>query len=360
MGLTVIGSEFVFHSISAGSPWLDGNNPGFASGMVGHINLSRISAVITGSLGFTTVFLAFMLVEWKKSTARRVQKIRESLKGIYSHSPDTILISGSDDIACLAEELNEFVHKIRQLHEDDKRTITHSLMFDKLTAVGEVAAGAAHEIRNPLTSIKGFTYLLQNKLREDDQSWKYAQIINNEVTRIEKIIDQFLLMAVPTFPVYRAANLHELIDEILVSLAKEAAVNGVIVKTDFSEQLPTVFVDPLQIKRMFSNLCSNAIQAMPGGGSLLIKTVSDYDRGNITVILKDTGTGIPPDCIGRVADPFFTTKENAAGLGLTVSYRIVQNHNGMLQVVSSQGIGTTCVIQLPFRADRVPVRTACG
>jgi len=291
-----------------------------------------------------------IIFRYLHSTLKRIYRITESLDEVAAGNFTNVIVDeGTDEIAHLTAAINDMVGKIREYHEDDKRMLANHFMYEKLTAIGETAAGTAHEIRNPLTSIKGFTYLLQDKFKHGEQGWEYAQIIKKEVQHIEGIINQFLMMAVPTFPVMKQSSIHELIDQLLPDTAMYAVDNGVLIETDFSGGLPEVYLDRPQITQLVSNLCINSIQAMPNGGTLKIQTKYSGENNMVTLIISDTGTGIPPDVLNRIADPFFTTREEAVGLGLTVCYRIVQNHDGIMQVNSIEGVGTTCIVKLPVR-----------
>ncbi len=312
----------------------------------GYIWVSILPAILLTGIVITSGIIFRYLYSIRKRIGRIIESLDEAAAGKFT---TVIADEGTDEIARLAVSINDMVGKIRAYHEDDKRMLANHFMYEKLTAIGETAAGAAHEIRNPLTSIKGFTYLLQDKFKPGEQEWEYAQIINREVQHIEEIINQFLLMAVPTFPVMKQSSLHKLIDRLLPDIAMDAVDNGVLIETEFSGDIPDVYIDRQQIRQLVGNLCKNSIQAMPDGGILKIQTEYSGDENMVTLIIRDNGIGISPEVLDRIADPFFTTRDEAAGLGLTVCYRIVQNHNGIMQVNSTEGVGTTCIVKLPVR-----------
>ncbi|WP_418790268.1 ATP-binding protein [Phosphitispora sp. TUW77] len=282
------------------------------------------------------------------STKKRIRMMTEKLNEVAAGNFTTaILDKGTDELANLAGSINNLVRKICEYHEDDKRMLADDFMYEKFAAVGEIAAGTAHEIRNPLTSIKGFTYLLQDKFEQGEQGWEYAQIIKQEVQHIEDIINQFLIMAAPSFLVMEQSSLNELINQLLPDIAMDAVSNGVLIETNLFGRIPDVYVDRKQVVQLVGNLCKNSIQAMSDGGILKIETKYLGEDNMATLIINDTGIGISPEVLNRIGDPFFTTREEAAGLGLTVCYRIVQNHGGSMKVNSIKGCGTTCVVKLP-------------
>ncbi len=307
-----------------------------------------LTTVFLTALLATVIVSIFLTVKWVRGLLERVYRIRDSLAEVAAGNFDiSVKVDGRDELAQLARTFNSMANKIKQILFREKIKLEKEYMLEKYTALAEVAAGTAHEIRNPLTSIKGFTYLLQKKLPEGEQGWQYAEIIKKEIGHIENIINRLLLMASPMFPVFKKTNLHEIVDEVLPVIAREAVTNRVTIETDMDVTIPEVPADQMQIKQLIINLCRNSIQAMPGGGKLSIKTLFNHRDQTVDLLIKDNGAGISPSYLGRIADPFFTTKENGTGLGLTVSYRIVQNHQGILQVFSAEGVGTACLVKLP-------------
>lgn len=218
---------------------------------------------------------------------------------------------------------------------------------EKFSVIGELAAGIAHEVRNPLTAVKGFLQLLGKRFHGDDQIQQYINIMMDEISRINHIISEFLLLARPTVPIKRYANIHDVLDEILMLSEGEFWLRSVEIQRHYDMSCPVVKIDVEQIKQVFLNLVSNAVASMPERGSLIIRT--NYSRADnmIRLYFSDTGVGIEPGKLEVIFDPFFTTKEEGTGLGLTVSYRIIENHGGRIEVDSKVGKGTTFVVSLP-------------
>ncbi len=218
---------------------------------------------------------------------------------------------------------------------------------EKFSVIGELAAGIAHEVRNPLTSVKGFLQLLDKKFCSDNQIHRYIDIMLNEIQRINHIISEFLLLARPAVPIKRPINIHEVLNEILLLSEGELLLRNIEFEQKYESECPVITADAEQIKQVFLNLVTNAIAAMPERGRLTVSSVYDKTEGVIRLFFTDTGEGIDPTRLESIFDPFFTTKEDGTGLGLTVSYRIIENHGGKIEVVSKQGEGSTFIVSLP-------------
>lgn len=216
---------------------------------------------------------------------------------------------------------------------------------ETLMVLSEVAAGVAHEVRNPLTTIRGFVQLLQVKLGEENEYSKYLQLILAEIDRANKIISEFLVAARPKEAKKQLVDLNKIVTETLLLVESQAILQDVEVTKELSDELPLLELVETQIKQVLLNLTRNALQAMPDGGTLSIITYSQDDW--VWIKLRDTGVGMPPEHLNKLFSPFFTTKEGGSGLGLTISHRIVKNHGGTIQVESSPGKGTTVTIKLP-------------
>ncbi len=218
---------------------------------------------------------------------------------------------------------------------------------EKFSVIGELAAGIAHEVRNPLTSVKGFLQLLAQRFDEGDQVQQYISIMLDEIRRINYIISEFLLLARPTVPIKRITGIHSILDEIVLLTEGELYLKNIRLIREYDESCPEVTVDVEQIKQVFLNLVTNAIAAMPDKGTLTVKTAYDRFENAVRIYFTDTGIGIDPAHLGSIFDPFFTTKEEGTGLGLTVSYRIIENHGGKIEVNSRQKEGTSFIITIP-------------
>ncbi|MGD7052437.1 PAS domain S-box protein [Sutcliffiella horikoshii] len=209
------------------------------------------------------------------------------------------------------------------------------LQSEKLTVAGQLAAGIAHEIRNPLTAIKGFFKLLE---REMEEKKEYFDIIESELSRIELILSELLLLAKPHQVYVHPVSVHSLLKDVTTLLETQAIMNNVWFDLKLKANSPTIKCDENQMKQVFINLIKNGIEAMPSGGTIYIDTEESGDE--VVVTLRDEGTGISEDIIKRLGEPFFTTKTTGTGLGLMITFNIIKNHHGTVNVTSEVNKGT--------------------
>jgi two-component system sensor histidine kinase AtoS len=216
---------------------------------------------------------------------------------------------------------------------------------DRLAALGELVAGIAHDIRNPLTSIRGFIQFLQKS--DDPQDWhEYGPLIIREVDGLNRIIGELLEFAKPYPPRYGSVQINDLIQEMLLLIKKRADTQSISIELRLDPTLPYIEADGEQLKQVLLNLIINACQAIPGKGVLIISTsMESPDR--LTVHVIDDGAGIPEEHIEKIFDPFFSTKPAGTGLGLAVVQRIINNHHGTIEITSEPGKGTDVKISLP-------------
>lgn len=215
---------------------------------------------------------------------------------------------------------------------------------DRLSALGELAAGMAHEIRNPLGSIRGTAEIIREGIDPADKRYEFAGILLKEVDRLNRVVQDFLDFARPPHVEHRRININEALRDLLVLTRTQAVKRGVRVELSPGE-LPQVPGDGEQLKQAFLNLMLNAMQAMPGGGKLTISTIPL--EGEVQVRFADTGQGIPPESLEKIFNPFFTTRQEGTGLGLAITHRIIQGHGGRIEVSSRAGEGTTFTLVLP-------------
>ncbi len=235
--------------------------------------------------------------------------------------------------------------EIRQLKAEIARS-------QRLASIGSLAAGVAHEIRNPLSSIKGFATYFKGKLRGDPEDSRTADIMIQEVERLNRVIRQLLDLSRPMEIQKKTTHLEPLIEHTVRLVDVHARKKGIAVKTELSTEAPAVFADPDRIKQVLLNLCLNAIEAMQTGGSLTL-SLGRYSDKMARMDISDTGAGIPGDDLENIFDPYYTTKSSGTGLGLAIVHRIVEAHGGEIRVRSEAGRGTTFIILLPV-SDEAP------
>jgi len=217
----------------------------------------------------------------------------------------------------------------------------------RLASIGSLAAGIAHEIRNPLSSIKGFATYFKERYKDVPEDKKTAEIMVQEVERLNRVIGQLLEFARPMKLNRKKASLHEVITYSVKMIQNHAQDKGVAITTNLSPEIKEVSLDPDRISQVLLNLYLNAIEAMDQGGTLRIDTSMEEEYGKVKVVISDTGAGIKKEDLVHVFDPYFTTKQSGTGLGLAIVHRIIEAHKGEVRVESEPGKGTTVTILLP-------------
>jgi two-component system, sporulation sensor kinase E len=232
---------------------------------------------------------------------------------------------------------------------DQKLTEQKLLKAETLNVVGELAAGVAHEIRNPLTSLKGFVQLIQNQTDDFNQ---YLSIILSEVDRIEHIIKEFLVLSKSNSQNFEKASITGIIRDTVDLLNTQAIIKNIEILTDVDEDIPHLFCDPMQLKQVFINFIKNAIEASSIGDAVEVNIKTCRESGYVQIQIRDYGCGMDEWVLKKIGKPFFTTKEEGTGLGLMVSNNIIKHHNGKLDVQSKKGRGTNFIISLPLNQEK--------
>ncbi|MBE0339022.1 PAS domain S-box protein [Paenibacillus sp. 23TSA30-6] len=213
---------------------------------------------------------------------------------------------------------------------------------EKLTTVGQLAAGVAHEIRNPLTTLRGFLQLQQqNKVL----NLKHNDIMLSELDRINLIVSEFLILAKPQAVHFQKKDVRYIVSDVISLLDSQAHLLGIVFNLQVTEEPALVYAEENQLKQVFINLLKNSMEAMSKGGTITIHLFLEGE--SVKIFIRDQGTGIPAEMLSKLGEPFFTNKETGTGLGLMVSQRIIQSHKGTLDIDSIEGEGTTALVQLP-------------
>ncbi len=239
--------------------------------------------------------------------------------------------------------------KVRERTEELRKTENQLIQSDKVASLGKLAAGVAHEINSPLTGILTYSSLLFKAKSDGDPDKEDLEVIVNETNRCKKIVKGLLDYARQTEPQKTLSDINEVIGKSIDLISHQASLQNVKIEKKMKADLPKIMVDVSQIQQVFINILLNAIEAMPEGGAL---TVSSEAEGRMVAVrFADTGIGIPEELLPKILDPFFTTKTQGrgTGLGLSVSYGIVERHRGKLEVKSQVGKGTTLTVKLPIK-----------
>ncbi len=234
------------------------------------------------------------------------------------------------------------------------KALTEQLIrADRLAAMGELTAGVAHEVRNPLGIIRASVQLLEESNCDEGRLHEASQVIKQEIDRLDKVIKALLDFGRPSSPTLRPVDVAETLSEVVLFTRKFASRSGVEIVEDYAEGVPRIIADEDQVKQIAVNLVSNAVQAMEEtGGTVKVSTGSS--NGFVVIAFADDGPGIPAVDIGKVFDPFFSTRDKGTGLGLTIVHRIVDEHNGHIEVTSNPGEGTVFTVSLPALEEETP------
>jgi two-component system NtrC family sensor kinase len=305
--------------------------------------IARSRAVILGS-AILAILAGSAMLWWlnRRLVVRPVAALLEGTRRVSEGDlTGTIVVSGRHELGALAKAFNEMIKNLA----DVQRQLTQA---DKLASVGRLAAGVAHEINNPLTGVLSYASLLRKRLEGDAETCDDLDVIVRETVRCRGIIRGLLDFARPTAPARKATDLNEVVRRSVSVVMTQLSLNQVQLSLDLAAELPTAFADANQIQQVVVNLILNAADAIgaEGGSIRAITRVGSPDT--IELLLEDTGKGIPAEDLPRIFEPFFTTKGNhGTGLGLAVSWGIVEAHGGTLEVQSDLGHGTTFTLRLP-------------
>ena len=248
------------------------------------------------------------------------------------------------DLQRTTERLTEVYRQLQDNFEQMKRA-------ERLFALGQLSAGLAHEIRNPLASIAGAAGILQRNFPRERRDAECLEIISKECQRLNGLLTQFLDFARPRSPKYQTTDFGAVVDSVMELAAHAVGKSPIELRKEIPPDLAPVECDPELLKQVLLNLVINAIQAMPGGGEVLVSACQRDDRLSLEV--RDEGCGIEPADRDRIFDPFFTTKENGTGLGLSVAHQIVEQHSGILTAQANPGKGMKFSVLLPLHFERM-------
>jgi two-component system sporulation sensor kinase A len=264
----------------------------------------------------------------------------------HAHGHWVTLEANATPIVNCQGQVLSFVVVARDLTER-KKTEEMLRKSDKLSVLGQLAAGVAHEIRNPLTSIRGFLQLLQSRASENEN---YFEIMLSELDRINSIVGEFMLLAKPQAMNFTKIDLRQLLKHVISILDTQAILMNVQIHFESEPDLPEIWCVDNQIKQVFVNMLKNAIEAMPTGGSVHIHLQRQGDH--VVTSFIDHGCGISEERIATLGEPFYTTKDKGTGLGLMICYKIVENHHGKISIQSKIDEGSTFSIQLPIEKNK--------
>lgn len=265
----------------------------------------------------------------------------------FGYAPDDLhaFATLAHEAAIALENASSYEDLLRA-NEQVKAASERLVLQERLAAAGQFATGMAHEIKNPLSSIKTFAEYLPEKYQDPAFREKFFRIVQSEIERINSIVQELSAFAKPAPPQLQLIHLNALLDDTLVLLSNQCLKQGVEVRNAFHQNGLTIHGDPQQLKQVLLNLFLNSLEAMPSGGRLEVSAATDHQTLRLSI--ADTGSGIPSEKLQQVWDPFFTTKERGMGLGLAIVKGIVERHGGQISLRSRTGQGTVVEVSLPL------------
>lgn len=333
--------------------------------VMGPINALFIRTLVF-ALGLLTL-ISIAALGVSRQIFRPIHMLQEGVQEIgQGNLEHRIDVRSGDEIEALAFEFNRMAERMQRTQEqlqrrgkeleqrvNQLRRLQAQLMqSERMAATGELAAQIAHEINNPLGIIKNYVGIAKMLMPEEDPNRENLKIVDQEINRTAGIVRRLLKFAKPGSEDIQNVQINQVLEELLALLRGQLFRSKIEVSIDLAENLPEVSISTDQMRQVFLNLVKNAEDAMPDGGKLSVRTL--YRKGRVEVEITDTGCGIPPEDVKNIFEPFFTTKGvKGTGLGLSVSYGIVKNYSGEINVESEPGVGTTFRIQLPVVSDKV-------
>ncbi len=328
---------------------------------------NNVMIKFTGMAILCVVFLLTILFFITSTIIHPIQGVVFATNKIAQGDLDhKVEINFRDEIGQLAQSFNQMTENLKKANEKlvkwgktlEKRVEERTkelremqdylIQSEKLASLGKMSAGVAHEINNPLTSILINTHLMLEKLEKNHAFHEYLSLIADETTRCTNIVKGLLEFSRQSPPQKAYTDINEIINRTIQLLGSQASFQNISIIKKLNQNLPQIRVDKDKVEQVFWNLMINASEAMPGGGTFNISSQFSTDKKYIEIEFIDTGKGIPKVNINKLFDPFFTTKSSGTGLGLAVSYGIIEQHQGNIEVKSELGQGSVFTISLPI------------
>lgn len=299
-----------------------------------------------------TVFLAIAIsLILLKFVKRPLDRIIENMSRVENGDLSVrIDYHGRDEIGRLITSFNSMVDRLGAAKSELEQLHFEQLeRADRLASIGEMAAGIAHEIKNPLAGISAAVTIIRDDLAGSDPRGEILGEVLQQVQRLDKTVNDLLFFGKPSMPELACIDINEVIEKTLKFASQHRGLLNIEKRLELAPDLPTVYADGKQMQQVFLNIILNAFQAMAGGGTLTITTYlcSREERAYVRVDVADTGPGIPPQVLEKIFTPFFTTKAQGTGLGLPICCKLVRLHNGEMRVASDNRNGTVFTVELP-------------
>lgn len=300
-----------------------------------------------------------------RGLARPIHQLKAAMEVVGAgHLDHEVTVRSKDEIGELAQAFAGMTENLKRSHEAMARlnheletkikkleeTQAQLIQSEKLASIGEMSAAVAHGLRNPLASLRAAAQVTLHHVADESVAQIHLKMVIGEVDRLDRRISHLLAFSRPGRFRPLSEQPSKLIDGLIPSFAGPLEARGIRLQIDLQSNLPDVYVDPIQMEQVFGEIFSNALDAMPDGGSLTIRGYRQPENGKaqcVVIEITDTGNGIAEQILPSVCDPFFTTRTEGTGLGLAIAKRYVAQNSGELNITSTQGVGTTVSITLP-------------
>jgi signal transduction histidine kinase len=308
----------------------------------------RFCDIFDRMTGFKTRSMISVPMILKDRVIGAVQVINKKNREPFIHADLQILTSMAQHIA-IAIENARLYHRLEETFQHTAKELKTAqekqIRSERLAAMGHLVQGVAHEIRNPVMTIGGFARRLKKQVSGDSRLQKYLDIILDESLRLENLVSQVQRLAEVQWASLAPDHITIVVDEVLRRFRSRALSQGVTLWTEIDRNVPVIQLDADQLITALSNVIENALESMPKGGKLTLKLARE--NNSIVIVVEDTGSGIAPEQLDAIYNPFVTSKSRGAGLGLTMVHQIIMNHHGEIKIGSKPQKGTVAVIRLP-------------
>jgi signal transduction histidine kinase len=290
---------------------------------------SGLKGGLATSLAVGLVYFIHITWQWNLPLGEYINQLLEIVLFIIIGVTTGILVERLRKEQNLYKETSE---KLEIALEEQKEYQKQLIFSERMRSLGELSAGLAHEIKNPLSSIKSSVEVIEGTVNKDTPAGEFLRILADETERLNKVVNTFLSFAKPAKPELLPCKTEDVLEPVLKLLKPEFEKNKIFLKKELEKDVPEIYGDAQQLQQVFLNISLNAIQSMPDGGEFSI-SIKKTDRF-IKIDFHDNGTGISEENLGKLFTPFFSTKKDGHGLGLAISYRIIENHEGEISVES--------------------------
>ncbi len=305
------------------------------------------------AFGVTAILAVSLSLFLTQLVTNPIQKLIATMERAERGLEARAEVKSSDDIGRLGEAFNSLLSKLESARRKvDRYHYEQMKRADRLASIGEMAAGIAHEIKNPLAGIAGVIQVLKKEPAIGDQKRAVLEEVLSQVERMDKAVRNLLSFARPPEPKMTLVDVNELIGKLLDFLAPQFAKHSIVAERKLTPGMPWLTLDPDLMQQALINIALNAVQSMPEGGTFTVETKParpvEEGTGSVGLVFADTGKGISPENLSRIFSPFFTTRQQGTGLGLSITQRIIEQHGGEINVESSSGEGTSFTISFPY------------